>query len=106
MKNYEEMSDHELLMELIADKRRREKLDIIKYAMLATILVAVIVGGIIVGSKIMNTLNSYNQMILDLQNSTQNLTDMFNNFETNSSNEISSYIENLKELLKTFGIRY
>ena len=106
MKNYEEMSDHELLMELIADKRRREKLDIIKYAMLATILVAVIVGGIIIGSKIMNTLNSYNQMILDLQNSTQNLTDMFNNFETNSSNEISSYIENLKELLKTFGIRY
>ena len=106
MKNYEEMSDHELLMELIADKRRREKLDIIKYAMLATILVAVIVGGIIVGSKIMNTLNSYIQMILDLQNSTQNLTDMFNNFETNSSNEISSYIENLKELLKTFGIRY
>lgn len=106
MKNYEEMSDHELLMELIADKRRREKLDIIKYAMLATILVAVIVGGIIVGSKIMNTLNSYNQMILDLQNSTQNLTDMFNNFESNSSNEISSYIENLKELLKTFGIRY
>ena len=106
MKNYEEMSDHELLMELIADKRRREKLDIIKYAMLATILVAVIVGGIIVGSKIINTLNSYNQMILDLQNSTQNLTDMFNNFETNSSNEISSYIENLKELLKTFGIRY
>lgn len=106
MKNYEEMTDHELLMELIADKRRREKLDIIKYAMLATILVAVIVGGIIIGSKIMNTLNSYNQMILDLQNSTQNLTDMFNNFETNSSNEISSYIENLKELLKTFGIRY
>lgn len=106
MKNYEEMTDHELLMELIADKRRREKLDIIKYAMLATILVAVIVGGIIVGSKIMNTLNSYNQMILDLQNSTQNLTDMFNNFESNSSNEISSYIENLKELLKTFGIRY
>ena len=106
MKNYEEMSDHELLMELIADKRRREKLDIIKYAMLATILVAVIVGGIIVGSKIMNTLNSYNQMILDLQNSTQNLTDMFNNFELNNNQEMTDYLEKLKELLKTFGIRF
>ena len=106
MKNYEEMTDHELLMELIADKRRREKLDIIKYAMLATILVAVIVGGIIVGSKIMNTLNSYNQMILDLQNSTQNLTDMFNNFELNNNQEMTDYLEKLKELLKTFGIRF
>ena len=106
MKNYEEMSDHELLMELIADKRRREKLDIIKYAMLATILVALIVGGIIVGSKIMNTLNSYNQMILDLQNSTQNLTDMFNNFELNNNQEMTDYLEKLKELLKTFGIRF
>ena len=106
MKNYEEMTDHELLMELIADKRRREKLDIIKYAMLATILVAVIVGGIIIGSKIMNTLNSYNQMILDLQNSTQNLTDMFNNFELNNNQEMTDYLEKLKELLKTFGIRF
>ena len=106
MKNYEDMSDHELLMELIADKRRREKLDIIKYAMLATILVAVIVGGIIVGTKIMNTLNSYNQMILDLQNSTQNLTDMFNNFELNNNQEMTDYLEKLKELLKTFGIRF
>ena len=106
MKNYDEMSDHEILMELIADKRRREKMDIIKYALLATILVVLIVGGLIIGTKIMNTINQYNQMITDLQNSTQNLTDMFNSFELNSNQEMTDYYEKLKELLKTFGIGF
>ena len=39
MKRIEEMSDHELLMELIEDKRRNDKIRFIIYAVFATLAV-------------------------------------------------------------------
>ena len=42
-KDISQMSDHELLMELIADRRGQDKLRYVKYGIVAVILVAVIV---------------------------------------------------------------
>ena len=43
MKNIEEMSDHELLMELVAEKRRQDKLRYLKYAFYGLIGLAFVV---------------------------------------------------------------
>ena len=102
------MSDHELLMELVADKRRREKIEIVKYTMLATLIIIILTASFIIVNKITKTFETYNQIITDLQNSNnhwQNLFDSFD-FSNNNNQEVLDYLENIKELLKKFGIGF
>ena len=42
MKRYEEMSDHEILMELIREKRRNDRLRYVRYGIYALILAVLI----------------------------------------------------------------
>ena len=66
----EEMNDHELLMELIEEKRRNQKIRYIKYGILA---VAVIAIAIIVSSwfpKIREAIETYNTVMKQVDSAT------------------------------------
>ncbi len=53
-KPVEEMSERELLMELVTEKRRQDKARVVKYAVLAAVIIAIAVLAIIYVPKIVN----------------------------------------------------
>ena len=63
MKRIEEMSDHELLMELIEDKRRNDKIRFIIYAVFATLAVLIIGVMLVYISRIIQFMNQYKSIM-------------------------------------------
>ncbi len=53
-KPVEEMSERELLMELVTEKRRQDKVRVVKYAVLAAVIIAIAVLAVIYVPKIVN----------------------------------------------------
>ena len=103
MKNYNEMSDHEILMELLEEKRKNDKLKTVKYAIYATILVFIIVVLAIYVPKILRFINNYNDFMNQFSDINKKMDEFLNNFDPSVTKDLTAFIEQLKNLLSRFG---
>ncbi len=103
MKNYNEMSDHEILMELLEEKRKNDKLKTVKYAIYATILVLIIVVLAIYVPKILTFINNYNDFMNQFSDINKKMDEFLNNFDPSVTKDLTAFIEQLKNLLSRFG---
>jgi len=105
MKRIEEMSDHELLMELIEDKRRNDKIRFIIYAVFATIAVLIIGVMLVYIPRMIQFMNQYKALMEDLENATNSIKDLKDSLDFDSLSGVQDMISKVQEIMAKFGIR-
>ena len=105
MKRIEEMSDHELLMELIEDKRRNDKIRFIIYAVFATLAVLIIGVMLVYIPRMIQFMNQYKALMEDLENATNSIKDLKDSLDFDSLSGVQDMISKVQEILAKFGIR-
>ena len=99
MKNIEEMSDRELLEELVAAKRRDQIIEYIKWGVIAVFLDA--------SNTLINDLEATNQQINDVMGqlndgSLEQLKELLNSMNDGSIDKLKELIEKLNSILGVF----
>lgn len=105
MKRIEEMSDHELLMELIEDKRRNDKIRFIIYAVFATLAVLIIGVMLVYIPRMIQFMNQYKALMEDLENATNSIKDLKDSLDFDSLSGVQDMISKVQEIMAKFGIR-
>ena len=105
MKRIEEMSDHELLMELIEDKRRNDKIRFIIYAVFATLAVLIIGVMLVYIPRMIQFMNQYKALMEDLENATNSIKDLKDSLDFDSLSGVQDMISKVQEILAKFGLR-
>ena len=105
MRNIEEMSDHELLMELIKDKRRNDRIRYVKYAVFGVIAVFVIGLLAVYVPKVVTFVNRYNTVIDELEKTTNSIKELKDSINLESFNTVQELIDKIQKVLAQFGIR-
>ena len=103
MKKIEEMSDHEILVELLEDKRRNDKNRYIKYGIYAAIALVIIVLLIIYVPKVVAFINKYNQVLNDLQETNDKINEFFNTVGEGTAEKFKEITDALGSFLGKFG---
>ena len=110
MKDINEMSDHEILIELLEEKRRNDRIRYIQYAFDAVVILALLVLGFIYIPKIVSFVKQVNQLIEDSQqlvgrlNLTEVKIDEFvNSFGSDTGEKMKEFIERFEALMSRFG---
>ena len=103
MKDYSQMSDHELLMELVKEKRRNDKIRYIRYGFYALILLTVIIIGTIYIPKIVAVIRRYNQFIDQMEGLNDKVSSFVNEGTVNLLDSVKSILEKMQKLLGGFG---
>ncbi|MBQ6334763.1 MAG: hypothetical protein IJI46_06835 [Erysipelotrichaceae bacterium] len=110
MKNIEEMSDHELLMELVAEKRRQDKLRYLKYAFYGLIGLAFVVLCYIYVPKIVEMYKAYKQMVdkvneltSQLQGTSDKINSLIDDVSDGTIEKLKSLVDVLNSVLGRFG---
>ena len=104
MKEIEMMSDHELLMELVAEKRRNDRIRYIKYGIYGVIGLAVAVMCFIYVPKIIDFYNKFNKVMDQLSEATNSVRRVSDSISTETIESFNSVVEAIKSLLGRFGI--
>ena len=105
MKRIEEMSDHELLMELIEDKRRNDKIRFIIYAVFATLAVLIIGVMLVYIPRMIQFMDQYKALMEDLENATNSIKDLKDSLDFDSLSGVQDMISKVQEIMAKFGIR-
>ena len=105
MKRIEEMSDHELLMELIEDKRRNDKIRFIIYAVFATLAVLIIGVMLVYIPRMIQFMDQYKALMEDLENATNSIKDLKDSLDFDSLSGVQDMISKVQEILAKFGFR-
>ena len=113
MKDINEMSERELLMELVVNKRNKEKLQLFTTAILAALLLVIVVALFIYVPKIMNIINEFNELsnqlgglseissqLSELNESIQSMSKEYN-FDMK---QVTEFFENIKGAMNIFGL--
>ena len=103
MKDYSQMSDHELLMELVKEKRRNDKIRYIRYGFYALILLTVIIIGAIYIPKIVAVIRRYNQFMDQMEGLNDKVSSFVNEGTVNLLDSVKSILEKMQKLLGGFG---
>ena len=103
MKDYSQMSDHELLMELVKEKRRNDKLRYIRYGISALILLAVVVIAAIYVPKIVAVINRYNRFMDQMEGLNDKVSSFVNEGTIGLLDSVKSIMEKVQSLLGRFG---
>ena len=103
MKDYSQMSDHELLMELVKEKRRSDKIRYIRYGIHALILLAIVVVGIIYVLKIVAVIRRYNAFMDQMEGLNDKVSSFVNEGTIGLLDSVKSIMEKVQSLLGRFG---
>ena len=103
MKKIEEMTDHELLMELVAEKRQRDAQKKIKIAIwiAATILILYLLW--IYVPKIIEIYNKWNAMFEQIQSTGQKIDSVVEDIKNGPLQTVQNGIDSIAGFLKKFG---
>lgn len=104
MKDFNEMTDHEILMELIEEKRKNDKLKTIKYAIYGTVLFLFVVALLIYVPKILKIINVYNDFIKQFNDTNTKINDLIESFDPEITKQLAEFIEQIKKMLGGFGL--
>ena len=103
MKDYSQMSDHELLMELVKEKRRSDKIRYIRYGIHALILLVIVVVGIIYVPKIVAVIRRYNAFMDQMEGLNDKVSSFVNEGTIGLLDSIRSILEKMQGLFTGFG---
>ena len=103
MKDYSQMSDHELLMELVKEKRRSDKIRYIRYGIHALILLVIIIIGIIYAPKIVAVIRRYNAFMDQMEGLNDKVSSFVNEGTIGLLDSIRSILEKMQGLFTGFG---
>ena len=110
MKDINEMSDHELLMELVAEKRRRDKIRYLKLACYGVVFLCILYAGFRFVPKVMAAIDSYNQVIAkydalaeQLQGTRDQIDGIAKQFGDGTMEKLKSLIDTMSSFLERIG---
>ena len=103
MKDYSQMSDHELLMELVKEKRKNDKIRYVRCGFYAVVLLAVIVIGAVYVPKIVAVIRRYNQFMDQMEGLNDKVSSFVNEGTVNLLDSVKSILEKIQKLLGGFG---
>ncbi|MBQ2657085.1 MAG: hypothetical protein IJF87_00760 [Erysipelotrichaceae bacterium] len=103
MKDYSQMSDHELLMELVKEKRRNDKLRYIRYGFSALVLLAVVIVAAIYVPKIVAVIRRYNQFMDQMEGLNDKVSSFVNEGTVNLLDSVKEIMEKVQSLFGKFG---
>ena len=102
-RDIEQMSDHELLMELISDKRRQDKIRYIKYAVIGIFVAAVVIELVIWVPKIVAMVNYYNGIISQIDTTVVKINNVVSDIPDGLVQKINDLIESLNSVFSIFN---
>ena len=103
MKDYSQMSDHELLMELVKEKRRNDRIRYVRYAVCGLILLAVIVTGAIYIPKIVSVINRYNRFMEQMEGLNEKVSSVVNDGTVDLLDSVKEVMEKIQGLFGKLG---
>ncbi len=110
MRNYEEMSDHELLMELVKEKRRNDRNRYVRYAVYGVICLFLIYLGFTYVPRIMKIVNQYNELmskygdlLAKLESTDTKINDFMESLQTDVFDKMKDIADRITALLGRFG---
>ena len=103
MKDINEMSDHELLMELVKEKRRNDRIRYVRYGINALILLTAVVVAAVYVPKIVALIDRYNRFIDQMEGLNTKVSSFMNEGTMDMMDSIRSIMEKLQNLLGKFG---
>jgi len=111
MKSLEDMTDHELLMELVAEKRRQDKLRYAKYALIALVVIVLCVGIGMIISKINEFERNYQQFVGQFdgiagqfESMEKQVNEFFSTFNGSSTKKMQELMQKIADLLEKWGL--
>ena len=105
MKDYNSMTDHEILMELLQDKRRNDRNRYIKYALIGIIALLVVGALMVYIPKIVAIINKYNEIMDKLNQIDTHIDTIFDKFDFNALEDIKELMSKIQTLISkiSFG---
>lgn len=104
MKDIEQMSDHELLMELVKEKRRNDKLRYVKYGVYGIIALVVIILCIKYVPKLVAFFKEYNEVMNQLKQASDSVKKVSDSISSETIETFNDVAKAIKDLLGRFGI--
>ena len=104
MKNIEEMTDHELLMELVAEKRQRDVQKKIRIAIWIAIGILIIYLLWIYVPKIIEIYNKWDAMFEQIQSTGQKVDGVVEDIKNGPLKSLQSGIDSISGFLKKLGL--
>lgn len=103
MNELEQMSDRELLLELVAEKRRLERWDKVRQIIILILLIGIVIALAIYIPKILQFIEEYNQFMQQMHEMSESLQTISNTLNSLQLQEYSGDINGLMEFLKQFS---
>lgn len=103
MKDIENMSDHELLMELVEAKRKEDKKNQIRMILYLILALAILILLGILLSKVMEVISKYNEITSQIEQMKENVSQTFNIFSEEDVETFKKVMEDLKGILNFFN---
>ncbi len=105
MKKIEEMSDREILEELLKDKRRNDIISYIRLGILAVVIIAIIIIANTYVPKIIEFSNRLNSLLGELETTGNMVQEIAENIDVETIDSLKDMIAKIQGLLNMFGIR-
>ncbi len=103
MKRLEEMDDHELLMELVNEKRRNDRLRYLNYALIALLLIAVGLLLYRIVPRFMEMYQGYQNLVQRFDAMEESASEFIRNFNASGYEKIQETVDKIAEFLKKIG---
>ena len=104
MKSIGEMSDHEMLVELMKDKKRRDTLRNVKIVAYVLVIAAVVAAAVIYAPKIIGAVKEVQTLMGKINSIADQTSGVMSNFGDDTITQLKSAIEKLNNLLSALGL--
>lgn len=104
MKDINEMTDHEILVELLEEKRRNDRNRIIKYVLYGIVALVIIILLSIYVPKIMAWVDRYNKFMNEIETTTNRVKEFVDGVGTSTTQKIDEVLDGINAFLKFFRI--
>lgn len=104
MKDINEMTDHEILVELLEEKRRNDRNRIIKYVLYGIVALVIIILLSIYVPKIMAWVDRYNKFMNEIETTTNSVKEFVDGVGTSTTQKIDEVLDGINAFLKFFRI--
>ena len=103
MKDYSEMNDHELLMELVKEKRQNDKIRYVRYGIYILLFLTIAVFAYIYVPKIVAVIDRYNRFVEQVEGLSDKVNSIVNEETISLLDSVKSVMEKIQSLFSKFG---
>ena len=104
MKNIEQMTDHEMIVELMKDKRKRDSLRTVKTICIIAVVAVLAVGAVMYVPKIISVINEAKGLMVKVNELSDKAGGVFDKLGDGTIEQLKSMIESLSSFLGKLGL--